>query len=403
MPPFRRAPLEGRLEPKEPPPDRMRPASALLPRILPLSLLASAVPLAPASAAQKRDFIVTVEGKRVAVDEVLADSFPEVRYKLGGAEKAIPASQVVRIEYRDEPPALRQARGKREAGDPDAALRAYALAKETAGARPWLAETVAFETADALEQWGALDVRRTTEAAEAYAKFAEAYPSSRRLPDALLGRARCLRTLKQFDPAAALFDEVAKRGTSLGEAVELEAVYERAVTMLAAGRAGEARGGLKALEGRIVGMNAGGAAHAPLLARARLAQGDCILAAGDPEEARAHFRRLSAEAGADARLRYGARAGEGEALLAQGKVREALLAFAEVIALEPAGLPGTPRATYLAGECYRRLVGLEPDAERTAAQYFKEVADLFPASPWAARAKAALGTIPGTEKAEKKP
>ncbi|HET6202809.1 MAG TPA: tetratricopeptide repeat protein [Planctomycetota bacterium] len=357
--------------------------------VLPLSLaaaLAASLGSASGSSLDRRDVIVTSDGRRLAVDEVLADALPEVRYRLQGSERTIPASAVLRIEYRDEPPALRQAREKR---DPQASHRALAIAREAKGVRPWLAEAVDFESAGVLEAWGAAEPGRTEEAAAAYRAFAETYPSSRRFPAALLGRARCLETLLRFDDALALFDELGPRLETLGEEAGLELSFERAQVLLAAGRAPEAREALRALEGRIARLPLG--SPPSLLARVRVAEGDGLLAEGSSAEALAHYRRLLAEADGDFELRAAARAGEGEALLGVGKVREAMFALAEARAIDPAGGPATARATYLLAECHRRLVGREPDAERRARSYFLEVVNRHSSTPWAGRARAALG------------
>src|SRR5262245_5467813 len=103
----------------------------------------------------RRDVIVTAGGTRLGVEEVLLDSLPGVRYRAGGSERDLPASQVLRIEYRDEPPALRRAREKSAAGEFAAASRALAAAREARGVRPWLQEEVAFLYAEILESWGA--------------------------------------------------------------------------------------------------------------------------------------------------------------------------------------------------------------------------------------------------------
>ncbi|MCI0588439.1 MAG: tetratricopeptide repeat protein [Planctomycetes bacterium] len=332
----------------------------------------------------RRDVIVTVTGSRLGVEEVLADALAGVRYRAGGSERVLPASQVLRIEWRDEPPALRRARERRAAGEFAAASRALAAALEARGVRPWLREEVAFESAGLLEAWGATVEGKTAEAAEAYRAFAEAHASSRRFPAALLGRSRCLRSLQRHDEALALLGEAGGGVSLLGEEAQLEADFEKAQTLLAAGRAGEARRTLGSLEARIP-------APSPLLARVRAAQGDCLLAEGRAAEALSHFRGLLAEAGSAFAPRATARAGEGEALLAAGRVREAIYALAEARATGPAGLPSVPRATYLLAECHRRLSGEEPDAERLARAYLAEVANRHPSSPWAGKARRALG------------
>src|SRR5262245_50573965 len=93
----------------------------------------------------RRDVIVTAGGTRLGVvEEVLVDSLRGVLCRAGGSERGRPASQVLRIEYRDEPPALRRAREKSAAGEFAAASRALAAAREARGVRPWLQEEVAF-------------------------------------------------------------------------------------------------------------------------------------------------------------------------------------------------------------------------------------------------------------------
>ncbi|MGH7151079.1 MAG: tetratricopeptide repeat protein [Planctomycetota bacterium] len=337
----------------------------------------------------RRDVIVTVGGTRLGVEEVLLDTLAGVRYRVGGSERDLPASQVLRIEYRDEPPALRRAREKRAGGEFAAASRALAAAMEARGVRPWLREEVAYESAEVLEAWGATEEGKTEEAAEAYRAFTESHVSSRRRPAALLGRSRCLRALQRHEEALALLEEAEPASSLLGEGAQLEVLFEKAQTLLAAGRAGEARMSLGTLEGRIPVRPPGSLSS--LLARVRASQGDCLLAEGRPAEALAHFRRLLAEAGTAFALRATARAGEGEALLAAGRVREATFALAEARATGPAGLPSVPRATYLLAECHRRLAGEEPDAERRARSYLAEVANRHPSTPWAGKARRALG------------
>jgi len=357
----------------------------------PLLALATCFSIVPVGAsAQTRDTIVARDGRRIGVDEVLADTFREVRYRLASREAAIPAAEVERIEYRDEPLPLRQAREKLSAGDPDAALRLLEI--ETSGARPWVAEAVAFERANALEQWGTIDPRRYEEAASAYDAFGKQFAESRRLPEALLGRARSLASSTRRDEALAAFEGVASRSEDFGFEVQIRALLGRAETLLAMGRTAEARGETRGLETRIQAMNHQGEAFAPYLSRARLLQGDAMLAEGNADEARRFFSSLAQEGPAkNPWLYYGARTGEGEALLRLSKPREAILSLSEVVALEPYGFPFSARATYDLGECWKALIGIESEAERRAQSYWSDVLKLYPGTPWSAKARVALG------------
>src|SRR5262249_6501432 len=272
--------------------DTVKTPACPSPALACLLFLAAAVPAALGSPpGGRRDALLTTDGRRIRVEEVLLDAAPEVRYRVGGGERSIRASSVLRVEYGDEPPALRRAREELAAGRPDVALRALAAARGARGVRPWLSEALAFESAEASEAWGAVDPRGTKEAEEGYGTFAEAYPSSRRVPASLLGRARCLRALRRFGEALAVLDAAGRDLAPFGEEAGLDLRCACAETLLAAGRPGEAREALRSLEEKLVGSPVG--SRKLLLARARGAEGDCLLAEGKTEEAITHFRRLA--------------------------------------------------------------------------------------------------------------
>ncbi|MBX3461755.1 MAG: hypothetical protein KF830_01175 [Planctomycetes bacterium] len=370
-------------------------------RLLPL-LFAAAV-LAPAAIAQKAaDVLVKKDGARVRGLEITEFLLSGVRAKRAGGDLEVPAHQVMAIEWSNLPDAFLVGRAAMERGDFRHAVQMFgeAIGQST---RPLVkADAEFFLIKAAVSSIGTDKNAAATAAARAKA-WLQGNPNHWRTPEAMLLAGRAERLAGTGGAAAGTLRELDERAAreGFGAIWSARAKSELALTLLADGKAAEARSAFQA-----AGSAADAALGTPspddaelraLKTAARVGEGETYLGERDYDRAENFFRSLIA--GGQPELVAAGHAGEGEAIFLAAVAsdraddfRRAQLALAKASVLDATSGEASAKANYYLGRCMLALgPEREGDAFKTRANaYFQAVISGYPASPWAAAAKAEL-------------
>jgi hypothetical protein len=238
-----------------------------------------------------------------------------------------------------------------------------------------------------------------TAAARAKA-WLEANPNHWRTPEALLLAGRAERLAGTGGAAATTLRALDDRASSEGWGTiwSARAKSELALTLLADGKAGEARSAFQAagsaIDNALGTPSADDAELRTLKTMARAGEGETYLGERDFARAEQFFHGLTS--GKQAELVAVGYAGEGEAIFLAAvandrpdEYRRAQVALAKACVLDVSSGEASAKANYYLGRC---LVALGPDREgdnfKTRANaYFANVVSAYPSSPWAAAAK----------------
>lgn len=357
---------------------------------------AAALFLCAAAAADR----IVLHGSQPSINDVAVQSedFNEVHYKRPNVPdpQRIRSRDVSDIE-RAGSEAYDAGREQERQGDYANAVKSFelALSKEASKA-PWVKEYAQFHLAEARFALGASDPREMQAALQAYEKLKADFPKSRFIPDVEIAIGRSLVELGRFrDAERHLTDVEGNARARFGIQYELLAKKWNAKTFEKEKRFGEAQtkyaslfqaatkalgdADLKDFEKRRV---------ATLAAEARNLEGTCLILAGQFDRARDFYLGLirEAEPKNDFETLAGAYNGLGESLFNLKKPAEALQAFAKTATLYFHADAETAKALYWMGLCEEEK---QPGAPGLAASraYYDQVAKVFPASEWAAKAK----------------
>ncbi|HTE05861.1 MAG TPA: hypothetical protein VK824_06675 [Planctomycetota bacterium] len=370
------------------------PATRLRTALLALALLATA----PALAAQGRIVLLDKQRKPVAQADVtvLAETLDTVRFAArSGGETTRKTADVVEIDYGPGSESFQQGVRARASGDLSAAEGFFAAASRDSSP-PWVAAQALLAQAQAAAARGAAGLPAALGALE---EFRRRFPEHRLLPQALLDEAR-LSGAAGDEPrsrtARAALLALAKDGKVTPDWIA-RARLQEGDALLAAGDARQAARAFAEAESAAKERPAErpdlAAVMEPLMRAARLGTGSCLLAAGDLPAARAFWEQLARDGRDDPVTRAAAANGIAECDFREpGKLKQAQLGFARV-ALTAAAVPEErAHALYYLGCCAQELgkAGREPDAARRAADCFREVVARYPDSRWAVRARESL-------------
>jgi tetratricopeptide (TPR) repeat protein len=340
-----------------------------------------------------REREVKVESGVTVVSETLA----EVKVKRGSSDRSFKSLDVLEVVYGPGSEAYEQGLAALAAGEWNNAVNLLARAAEE-DSPPWQAPVALLRQAEAesLRPDGAADARATLDA------FLQRHPEHRRLPEALLLRARLAGVAGDPDQAKADADRVRQLAQSrtLHADWGVEAGLVLGEARLAAGDVRSAREAFTEAE-RGANLAAAELTERPDLVRrveqlalsAQVGIGSCLLASDDIAGARTYYERLLRDNPGNPAVLAAAGNGLAECdFRAGGRLKEAQLGFARV-AVMAAATPGEQaRALYHLGRCADALgaEGKEPDGRRKASEYYQLVQQHFPDTRWAQLAAQAL-------------
>lgn len=366
------------------------------------SLLFTAALLAPFANAQKiNDVVVKKDGSRVRGVEITEFLLTGVRGKRGADAFEVPAHQVVAIEWSDLPDAFTTGRAALERGDFRTAAQLFG---DVQSDRPLIKADAEFYKIKAAVAAIGSDKAAAATAATHAKKWLADNANHWRTPEAMLLAGRAERLAGTDGAAAATLRELDERVTreALGAVWNARARSELALTLLADGKAGEARtmfqSASSAADNALQQPTGEEAELKALKTQARVGEGETYLAEKDFAKAESFFHALIT--GNQPELVAAGHAGEGEAVfltaIAANKLddlRRAQISFATACVLDAQSGETSAKANYYLGRC---LLALGQDREgdtfkQRADAYFQIVAANYSSSRWASEAKAAMG------------
>lgn len=360
--------------------------------LLPAALLLQATP------AQKiNDIVLKTDGARVRGVEITEFLLSGVRGKRGSDPFEVPAHQVKDIEWSDLPDSFVAGRAAMARGEFAAATQLFGA---VASDRPLVKADAEFFKIKAAVAAASSDKAAAQTAAEHAKAWLEANPNHWRTPEALLlaGRAERLagiggtaaNTLRELD------DRAVREG--FGAVWSAHAKYELALTLLADGKASEARTQFQAASSsadNAAATEPGSVAELQALKTlSRVGEGETYLGEKDYAKAESFFRGLADSK--ESTLAAAGYAGEGEAIFLAAiankrpeDLRRAQMSLARASVLDADGGESSAKANYYLGRC---LLELGPDREgdsykQRAQSYFQIVYSSYPTSRWAGIAR----------------
>lgn len=368
-----------------------------------LTLLIAATLLTSFAGAQKiNDVILKKDGARLRGVEITEFLRSGVRAKRGADALEIPAHQVLEVEWSNESEAFLAGRAAMAHGNFRNATQMFGDAK-TQAERPLVkADAEFFQIKAAVAAIGT-DKNAAATAAEHAKGWLAANANHWRTPEALLLAGRAERLAGTGATAAATLRDLDDRALreGWGPIWSARAKAELALTLLADGKAGEARTAFQsasaAADSALQTPSADDAELRSIKVQARVGEGETFL--GDKDYARAESFFKTMAASNQPELVAAGHAGEGEAIflaaIAANKlddVRRAQVALAEASVLDAQGGDASAKANFYLGRC---LLALGPEREgdtfkARANAYFDIVANNYPDSQWAAKARAEI-------------
>jgi hypothetical protein len=340
------------------------------------------------------DQIILKNGKSVAADEVIADTFEKVEYKRGQAISNQAAGKVKSVVYGDAPDSYKLGLEKRDAGEFENATNLLKAAIASPGVRGWIKVQGNLELAETLRRWAAKDRTKFALAIAAYDEVLKD-PKSRLRPVALLGRAQAHIGSGNLDKAKADLQTLKTEANAnkYGATYELLADYTLANAYEDAARP-EAKQAFASLQTFAQGYSAredleaeDRAYAAELAGLARLAQGRVLIRENKAPDAQRQFEAIANDAKEVAAVRAAALVGVGLAQQAQNKLKEAQFTFAKVRVLYHEQGESVAEATYSLGVIAEALGAAEPRGAALAQDYFKEVVQRHSATRFASKAQ----------------
>ena len=328
---------------------------------------------------------------------ILSETLEEVTVKRGSNNRSFKSLDVLEVVYGPGSDAYEQGLAAFEEGQWNNAVNLLARAAQESSPA-WMPPVALRPQAEAESRRpdGAATALRTLDA------FVSQYDRHRRLPEALLLRARLGGAAGQ--PAVARADTDRVKQLAQSRAIHADWGVEAGVVLGESLLAGDdIRGAREAFTEaeRGAGLAAADLADRPDLVRrveqlalsARVGIGSCMLAGDDISGAQRYYESLLRDNQDNPAVRAAAGNGLAECdFRSGGRLKEAQLGFARV-AVDGAATPEEQaRALYYLGRCADELAAqnAEPDGRRKAAAYYEIVQQHFPESSWARLAAQAL-------------
>jgi tetratricopeptide (TPR) repeat protein len=378
-----------------------------LPALLAGFLAAAVSLLAVAADADAQIRIFRKSGTVEMASEIVTDKYTEFAYKIRGNNQpqTLTPLDVAELVFEKAPDLFNEGLELIESGEYENAANALAkLLTETSD--PILKPYVLYHLAEAYLMWGSQDPAspHNAKAIELGEQFLREYPEARIVPKVRLLLGRAQMQSGNFDEAERYFKQLEDDArANFGQDWEIRAKYWGAQNLEAKGNYAEARNLYASLS------NTAKKAAETVNERSLLKpeyerlenigiqkQGNCLLAAGNLDEAERYYEGLkrTAERAQDLTLLPGALNGLGEVYLEKGDFRKARFQFTTVFVKYFHVPEETLRALYGIGECYEKLDGIEPGARAKSVDFFREVIDRNKSarlnSPWAQKAKAKI-------------
>ncbi|MCK5940375.1 MAG: hypothetical protein KAI24_00285 [Planctomycetes bacterium] len=367
-------------------------------RILPLLLPVALLLPASVTAQKINDVVIKKDGARVRGLEITDFLLSGVRGKRGSDDFELPAHLVKDIEWSDPPEEFVAGKGAMNRGDFAAAAQFFGAVQSD---RPLVkADAEFFKIKSAIAGIGN-DKAAATTAASHMKDWVAANVNHWRTPEALLLQGRAERLAGTAGAATTTLKELDDRAVrdGFGTVWSARAKYELALTLVADGKASEARTQFKSASTAAETALATTKTDKPELEKlktlARVGEGETYLIDKDYDRAESFFKSLANSE--SAALRAAAAAGQGEAIFLSAQpgndadaLRRAQLALARASVLDSVGGEASAKANYYLGRC---LLALGPEKEgdsfkQRAQQYFEIVYTSYPATRWAGLAKA---------------
>lgn len=364
-------------------------------------LLLAGLLLAPLAPAQN-DVVHRTDGKVERGVEITELLLTGVRGKRNGGKDnfELPAVAVARVEFGGLPEAFEAGRGALERGDFAAATQFFGDVKSD---RPLVKAEAEFFLIKAAVAAAATDRGAAATAAERAKKWLTDNPNHLRTPEAMLLAGRAERLAGTGGAAATTLRELDERALreSFGAVWSARAKFELAMTLLADGKAGEARAAFtsaaSAADSALAQPSAAVAELKLLKTQSRVGEGETYIIEKDFARAESFFNELAGSN--DPALVAVGYAGAGEAqfhvALASKKpddFRRAQISLARASVFDVASDEASAKANYYLGRCLLEL-GQERENDtwkQRATSYFQIVVGSYPTSRFAALAKQEL-------------
>lgn len=370
-----------------------------------LTMLLPVAFLLPSAFAQKiNDAVLKKDGSRVRGVEITEFLLSGVRGTRGSDPFEVPAHQIVDVEWSDLPEEFLSARAAMGRGDFQTATQLFGAVTSNRALIKTDAEF--FKIKSAVAAIGG-DKAAAATAAEHANSWLSANVNHWRTPEALLLTGRAQRLAGTAGTAATTLTTLDERAVTdgFGSVWSARAKYELALTLLADGKASEARTQFQSAgttAGNALATAKGGKSELQSIkTESRVGEGETYLLEKDYKKAESFFRQLATSP--DESLIAAGHAGEGEAIFlsavnggaaASGTdkdLRRAQLALATASVLDASAGEATAKANYYLGMC---LLELGPDKEgdsfkQRAKAYFELVFTNYPSSQWAGKARTA--------------
>ena len=365
-----------------------------------LSLLVPVALLLPNTleAQNVNDVVLKKDGARIRGLEITDFLLSGVRGKRGSDDFELPAHLVKDIEWSDLPEEFLAGRGAMGRGDFAAAAQFFGAVKSD---RPLVAADATFFKIKAAVAGIGADKAAASTAAGYMKDWVAGNVNHWRTPEALLLQGRAERLAGTAGAAATTLKELDDRAIrdGFGSVWSARAKYELALTLVADGKAAEARTQFKSAATAAQTALSTGKTDVNELEKlktlASVGEGETYLIDKDYKRAESFFKSLASSGGPA--LKAAAAAGEGEAIfmaaLASGDtsgLRRAQLALAKASVMDSTSGEASAKANYYLGRCLLAL-GAEKEGDsfkQRAQQYFEIVYSAYPSSRWAGLAKA---------------
>jgi TolA-binding protein len=364
-----------------------------------LPLLAT-LPLAALAPAQKiNDVVLKKDGSRVRGVEITEFLLSGVRGKRGNDNFEVPGHTILAVEWSDPPEAFLTGRAALERGDFRTAAQLFG---DVQSSRPLVKADAEFFKIKAAVGAIGNDRAAAQTAAEHAKRWLANHPNHWRTPEALLLAGRAERLAGTASTAATTLRELDDRATreAFGAVWSARAKFELALTLLADGKAGEARTAFQtassAADSALATPSADDVELKALKTMARVGEGETFLAEKDYAKAESFFRTLVSSNEPD--LVAAGHAGEGEAIflaaIADNRIediRRAQVRFATACVLDSQSGEASAKANYYLGRCLLALQEREGDTWKQRANgYFQLVISSYPTSRWVGPARIEL-------------
>lgn len=366
-----------------------------------LTMLLPVAFLLPSASAQKiNDAILKKDGSRVRGVEITEFLLSGVRGTRGSDPFEVPAHQIQDVEWSNLPEEFLSARAAMGRGDFETATQLFGAVTSN---RPLVKTDAEFFKIKAAVASIGKDKAAASTAATHMSEWLSSNNNHWRTPEALLLQGRAQRLAGTAGTAATTLKSLDERAITdgFGTVWSARAKYELALTLIADGKASEARTQFKSA-GTVAGdalKSAKGdkAELESIQTQSRVGEGETYLLDKDYKKAESFFRSLAGSP--EAALKAAGHAGEGEAIFlsavdkkSANDLRRAQMALAKASVLDASGGEASAKANYYLGKC---LIELGPDKEgdsfrQRAQNYFTLVFTNYPSSRWAGKARAEI-------------